>query len=171
MASGGFGIAAHVRLRCAFPLDWTRVSCRKYGSESDFEQIRLSINQSTSSHSFFYHSKAKGDVQDTRPVVNERKERRENLQGLYLHPSASRATISRRDFNNIFRICFNDQWFKMALMGRFAGINNKEITILVNDAEKSSDIDSKEAKQTLEIVKASLRKAERKIQRIEGKQI
>lgn len=36
MASGGFGIAAHVRLRCAFPLDWTRVSCRKYGSESDF---------------------------------------------------------------------------------------------------------------------------------------
>jgi len=36
MAGGGFGIAAHVRLRCAFPLDWTRVSCRKYGSESDF---------------------------------------------------------------------------------------------------------------------------------------
>lgn len=36
MAGGGFGIAAHVRLRCAFPLDWIRVSCRKYGSESDF---------------------------------------------------------------------------------------------------------------------------------------
>lgn len=36
MASGGFSIAAHVRLRCAFPLDWARVSCRKYGSESDF---------------------------------------------------------------------------------------------------------------------------------------
>ena len=36
MASGGFGIAAHVRLRFAFPLDWTRVSCRKYGYESDF---------------------------------------------------------------------------------------------------------------------------------------
>ncbi|KAF1898910.1 hypothetical protein Lal_00019031 [Lupinus albus] len=28
--------AAYVILRCAFPLDWTRVSCRKYGSESDF---------------------------------------------------------------------------------------------------------------------------------------
>lgn len=28
--------AAHVRLRCAFPLDWTRVSCRKYGYKSDF---------------------------------------------------------------------------------------------------------------------------------------
>jgi hypothetical protein len=36
MANGGFGIAAHVRLRFAFPLDWTRVSCRKYGYESDF---------------------------------------------------------------------------------------------------------------------------------------
>ena len=36
MASGGFGIAAYVMLRCAFPLDWTRVSCRKYGSESYF---------------------------------------------------------------------------------------------------------------------------------------
>lgn len=36
MAGGGFGIAAHVRLRCAFPLDWTHVSCRKYGSESYF---------------------------------------------------------------------------------------------------------------------------------------
>ncbi|MCE3050979.1 hypothetical protein HAX54_048646 [Datura stramonium] len=33
---GGFGIAAQVRLRCAFPLDWTHVSYRKYGSESDF---------------------------------------------------------------------------------------------------------------------------------------
>jgi hypothetical protein len=28
--------SAHVRLRFAFPLDWTRVSCRKYGYESDF---------------------------------------------------------------------------------------------------------------------------------------
>jgi hypothetical protein len=39
MASGGFGIAAHVRLRCAFPLDWTHLSCRKYGSESDFGSL------------------------------------------------------------------------------------------------------------------------------------
>jgi F0F1-type ATP synthase epsilon subunit len=59
----------------------------------------------------------------------------------------------------------------MALMGGFARINNKEITILVNDAEKSSDIDSQEAQQTLEIAKASLRKAESKRQRIEAKQI
>ena len=56
----------------------------------------------------------------------------------------------------------------MALMGGFARIKNKEITILVNDAEKSSDIDSQEAQQTLEIAKASLRKAESKRQRIEA---
>lgn len=36
---GIFGIAAHVRLRCAFPLDWTHLSCRKYGSESDFGSL------------------------------------------------------------------------------------------------------------------------------------
>ena len=39
LASGGFGIAAHVRLRCAFPQDWTHLSCRKYGSESDFGSL------------------------------------------------------------------------------------------------------------------------------------
>lgn len=34
-----------------------------------------------------------------------------------------------------------DQWLTMALMGGFARINNNEITVLVNDAEKGSDID------------------------------
>ena len=33
----------------------------------------------------------------------------------------------------------------MALMGGFARIGNNEITVLVNDAEKGSDIDSQEA--------------------------
>lgn len=36
MASGGFSIAAHVRLRLSNNKDWAHVSCRKYGSESDF---------------------------------------------------------------------------------------------------------------------------------------
>ncbi|KAK1549062.1 hypothetical protein Q3G72_010072 [Acer saccharum] len=48
----------------------------------------------------------------------------------------------------------------MALMGGFARIGNNEITVLVNDAEKSSDIDPQEAQQTLEIAEAGLRKAE-----------
>ncbi|RHN45171.1 ATP synthase epsilon chain [Medicago truncatula] len=39
----------------------------------------------------------------------------------------------------------------MALMGDFARIGNNEISILVNDAEKSIDIDPQEAQQTLKI--------------------
>uniref|UniRef100_A0A803MZA2 ATP synthase epsilon subunit C-terminal domain-containing protein n=1 Tax=Chenopodium quinoa TaxID=63459 RepID=A0A803MZA2_CHEQI len=56
----------------------------------------------------------------------------------------------------------------MALMGGFSRIGNNEITILVNDAERGSDIDSQEAQQTLEIAKANLRKAEGKRQMIEA---
>ncbi|VVA98066.1 unnamed protein product [Arabis nemorensis] len=56
----------------------------------------------------------------------------------------------------------------MALMGGFARICNNEITILVNDVEKNSDIDPQEAQQTLEIAEANLRKAEGKRQTIEA---
>nr|ATL76550.1 ATP synthase CF1 epsilon subunit [Chenopodium album] len=68
----------------------------------------------------------------------------------------------------ILRIRLNDQWLTMALMGGFARIGNNEITILVNDAERGSDIDSQEAQQTLEIAEANLRKAEGKRQVIEA---
>lgn len=62
----------------------------------------------------------------------------------------------------------NQQWVTMALMGGFARIGNNEITVLVNDAEKSGDIDPQEAQQTLEIAEAALRKAEGKRQTIEA---
>ncbi len=62
----------------------------------------------------------------------------------------------------------NQQWVTMALMGGFARIGNNEITILVNEAEKGSDIDPQEAQQTLEIAEANLRKAEGKRQGIEA---
>nr|YP_009122731.1 ATP synthase CF1 epsilon subunit [Dendropanax dentigerus]YP_009159544.1 AtpE [Dendropanax morbifer]YP_010020741.1 ATP synthase CF1 epsilon subunit [Dendropanax oligodontus]AJK29890.1 ATP synthase CF1 epsilon subunit [Dendropanax dentigerus]AKQ20734.1 AtpE [Dendropanax morbifer]QOK35636.1 ATP synthase CF1 epsilon subunit [Dendropanax oligodontus]UEC45378.1 AtpE [Dendropanax morbifer] len=68
----------------------------------------------------------------------------------------------------ILRIRLNGQWLTMALMGGFARIDKNEITVLVNDAEKSSDIDSQEAQQTLEIAEANLRKAEGKRQKIEA---
>ncbi|CAN6440851.1 unnamed protein product [Victoria cruziana] len=67
----------------------------------------------------------------------------------------------------ILRILLDDQWLTMALMGGFARIGNNEITILVNDAEKGSDIDPQEAQQTLEIAEANLSKAEAKRQVIE----
>nr|YP_010707892.1 ATP synthase CF1 epsilon subunit [Helicanthes elasticus]WCQ87256.1 ATP synthase CF1 epsilon subunit [Helicanthes elasticus] len=68
----------------------------------------------------------------------------------------------------ILRMRFNDKWLTMALMGGFARIGNNEITILVNDAEKSIDIDPQEARQTLEIAEANLRKAKGKRKRIEA---
>nr|DBA09224.1 TPA_asm: CF1 subunit epsilon [Corydalis lupinoides] len=68
----------------------------------------------------------------------------------------------------ILKIRLNDQWVKIALMGGFARIGNNEITILVNDAEKESDIDPQEAQQTLEITEANLSRAEGKRQTIEA---
>lgn len=68
----------------------------------------------------------------------------------------------------ILKIRLNGQWLTMALMGGFARIGNNEITVLVNDAEKGSDIDPQEARQTLEIAEANLRKAEGKRQTIEA---
>nr|ATG24845.1 ATP synthase CF1 epsilon subunit [Lobelia heterophylla subsp. heterophylla] len=68
----------------------------------------------------------------------------------------------------ILRIRLNDQWLRVALMGGFARIGNNEITLLVTDAEKGSDIDPQEAQQTLEIAKANLGKAEGKRQIIEA---
>ncbi|GAA0180208.1 ATP synthase [Lithospermum erythrorhizon] len=56
----------------------------------------------------------------------------------------------------------------MALMGGFARVGSNEITVLVNDAERGSDIDPQEAQQTLEIAEANLRKAEGKRQTIEA---
>ncbi|KAL2898537.1 ATP synthase subunit beta chloroplastic [Bienertia sinuspersici] len=68
----------------------------------------------------------------------------------------------------ILRIRLNDQWLTMALMGGFARIGNNAITILVNEAERGSDIDPQEAQKTLEIAEANLRKAEGKRQVIEA---
>nr|YP_010214087.1 ATP synthase CF1 epsilon subunit [Cecarria obtusifolia]UBN07812.1 ATP synthase CF1 epsilon subunit [Cecarria obtusifolia] len=68
----------------------------------------------------------------------------------------------------ILRMRLNHKWLMMALMGGFARIGNNEITILVNDAEKSNDIDPQEARQTLEIAEANLRKARGKRKRIEA---
>nr|YP_010937138.1 ATP synthase CF1 epsilon subunit [Whytockia hekouensis]WKW94080.1 ATP synthase CF1 epsilon subunit [Whytockia hekouensis] len=68
----------------------------------------------------------------------------------------------------VLRIRLTDRWDKIAVMGGFAKISNNEVTALVNDAEKSSDIDPQEAQQTLEIAEANLRKAEGKRQIIEA---
>ncbi|PHU22525.1 50S ribosomal protein L22, chloroplastic [Capsicum chinense] len=45
----------------------------------------------------------------------------------------------------ILQIRVNNQWLTMALIGGFARIGNNEISILVNNMEKGSDIDPQEA--------------------------
>nr|YP_010729075.1 CF1 subunit epsilon [Trimezia steyermarkii]WEA82054.1 CF1 subunit epsilon [Trimezia steyermarkii] len=68
----------------------------------------------------------------------------------------------------LLRIRLNDQWLTVALMGGFARISNNEITILGNDAEMSTDIDTQEAQQALEIAEANLSRAQGKRQAIEA---
>ena len=43
----------------------------------------------------------------------------------------------------------NDWWLRMIVMGGFARIGNNEVTILVNDVEKASDIDPKKLNKLL----------------------
>ncbi|KAM3200295.1 ATP synthase epsilon chain, chloroplastic-like [Capsicum annuum] len=68
----------------------------------------------------------------------------------------------------ILRISLNNQWLTMALMGGFARIGNNEITILVNDIEKGSEIDPQEEQQNLEIERVNMRRAEGRRQKIEA---
>nr|YP_010723928.1 CF1 subunit epsilon [Neomarica candida]WDW30969.1 CF1 subunit epsilon [Neomarica candida] len=68
----------------------------------------------------------------------------------------------------LLKIRLNDQWLTVALMGGFARISNNEITILGNDAEMSTDIDTQEAQQALEIAEANLSRAQGKRQAIEA---
>nr|YP_010953815.1 ATP synthase CF1 epsilon subunit [Terniopsis sessilis]WMV00671.1 ATP synthase CF1 epsilon subunit [Terniopsis sessilis] len=68
----------------------------------------------------------------------------------------------------ILRIRINNEWVTMALMGGCARIGNNQITVLVKDAEKGSEIDPLEAQQTLEIAEKNLKKAEGKRQIIEA---
>ncbi|PHT93442.1 ATP synthase epsilon chain, chloroplastic [Capsicum annuum] len=68
----------------------------------------------------------------------------------------------------ILQIRLNNQWLMMALMGGFPRIGNNEITVLVNDVEKGSDIDPQEAQQTLEIAEANVKKGKGRRQKIEA---
>lgn len=68
----------------------------------------------------------------------------------------------------IMKIRVNSQWSTMALMGGFAMIENNQLTILVNEAEKASDIDREEAQKTFELTQENLNKATGRKQTIEA---
>jgi len=68
----------------------------------------------------------------------------------------------------VTQIRLNGQWSNMALMGGFGMIDRNQVIILVNEAEKGSDIDIEEAKIKLLQAKYDLEKAESRKNRIEA---
>nr|YP_009691017.1 ATP synthase CF1 epsilon subunit [Saccoloma inaequale]QEG57797.1 ATP synthase CF1 epsilon subunit [Saccoloma inaequale] len=68
----------------------------------------------------------------------------------------------------VSRIRRDGQWSAMALMGGFATIENNQVTILVNEAERATEIDPDEARRTFQTAQADLAKAEGKKKVIEA---
>lgn len=60
------------------------------------------------------------------------------------------------------------EWSTMALMGGFAMIENNQMTILVNEAEKATEINFQEAEETFQKTKTNLAQAKGKKQVIEA---
>nr|YP_009379720.1 ATP synthase CF1 epsilon chain [Callitris rhomboidea]BAX56248.1 ATP synthase CF1 epsilon chain [Callitris rhomboidea] len=68
----------------------------------------------------------------------------------------------------VMKIRLNVQWSTMALMGGFAKIDNDEITLLVNNAERGMDIDLQEAQENFRLAIADRARAEGKREAIEA---
>jgi F-type H+-transporting ATPase subunit epsilon len=68
----------------------------------------------------------------------------------------------------VVKIRLKEQWSTMALMGGFAMIENNQMTILVNEAEKANEIDLQEARDAFGKAKNNLTQAEGKKQVIEA---
>nr|YP_009529279.1 ATP synthase CF1 epsilon subunit [Myriopteris covillei]AXX76387.1 ATP synthase CF1 epsilon subunit [Myriopteris covillei] len=68
----------------------------------------------------------------------------------------------------VSKIRSDEQWSAMASMGGFAMIDNNRVTILVNEAERASEIDPDEAQKSFQTAQAELAKAEGKKRIIEA---
>ena len=68
----------------------------------------------------------------------------------------------------IIKIRLNEKWSTMALMGGFAMIDNNQMTILVNEAEKANEINLQDAQETFQIAKTKLSQANGRKQTIEA---
>ncbi|WP_298612276.1 ATP synthase F1 subunit epsilon [uncultured Thermosynechococcus sp.] len=60
----------------------------------------------------------------------------------------------------VMRVRQNREWVAIALMGGFAEVENNEVTILVNGAERGDKIDLEKAKAEFAEAQAALAKAE-----------
>lgn len=68
----------------------------------------------------------------------------------------------------VMKIRIDSKWTAMALMGGFAMIDNNQMTILVNEAEKANDINSEEAQDAFQAAQANLTEASGRKQVIEA---
>jgi len=68
----------------------------------------------------------------------------------------------------VIKIRIDTKWTAMALMGGFAMIDNNQMTILVNEAEKAIDIDLEQAKEAFQAAQSSLTEANGRKQVIEA---
>nr|QHB78354.1 ATP synthase CF1 epsilon subunit [Diplazium crenatoserratum] len=68
----------------------------------------------------------------------------------------------------VSKIRHDGQWSSMALMGGFAMIDNNQITILVNEAERATEIDPDEARKIFKMAQADSAKARGKKRVIEA---
>ena len=68
----------------------------------------------------------------------------------------------------IIKIRLNEIWSTMALMGGFAMIDNNQMTILVNEAEKANEINLQEAQDAFQMAQSKLSQAEGRKQVIEA---
>lgn len=68
----------------------------------------------------------------------------------------------------VMKVRISSDWCTMALMGGFAMIENNQLTILVNEAEKGSDINLEEAQRTFDLAQENLNQATGKKQTIEA---
>uniref|UniRef100_A0AAU7YS18 ATP synthase epsilon chain, chloroplastic n=1 Tax=Elaphoglossum sinii TaxID=3136286 RepID=A0AAU7YS18_9MONI len=68
----------------------------------------------------------------------------------------------------VSKIRHDGQWSAMAPMGGFAMIDNNQVTILVNEAERATEIDPNEARETFQMAQADSTRAEGKKSIIEA---
>lgn len=68
----------------------------------------------------------------------------------------------------VMKIRIDSNWTAMALMGGFAMIDNNQMTILVNEAEKANDINSEEAQDAFQAAQVNLIEASGRKQVIEA---
>nr|QXU76259.1 ATP synthase CF1 subunit epsilon [Dicranopteris pedata] len=68
----------------------------------------------------------------------------------------------------VSKIRHDGQWSAMALMGGFAMIDNNQVTILVNEAERATEINPEEAQEAFQTAQVNSAQAEGKKRIIEA---